>query len=147
MTDKTFSACTAHTIEEADMASKTAVITDKAQHSIEQMDWQRAIRELEKLFAISRDPHVRVRIGDVRRKLNRQREAIREYLFAAELFAEKGFVNKALAQCSLVLRLDASHADARSRIEQLRVRATYPSIPRGPREYIVPQDGIIAAQA
>lgn len=76
---------------------------------------------MEKLFAIDQDPLIRVRIGNARRKLNRQGEAIREYVRAADLFAEKGFVVKALAQYNLALRLDSSNEDVRSKMEKMEM--------------------------
>jgi replicative DNA helicase len=45
-------------------------------------------------------PHRPVRIGDARQKLNQKPEAVKEYIRAADLYAEKGFVVKALAQAS-----------------------------------------------
>lgn len=101
------------------MASKKAVITENIQGCLAALNWQAAIEEMEKLYRIDQDPHIRVRIGDTRRKLNRPGEAIREYVRAAELFAERGFISKALAQYSLVLTLDAGHERARVRREQL----------------------------
>ena len=75
---------------------------------------------MEKLFDIDQDPIVRVRIGDVRRKLNRKKDAIKEYVYAADLFAEQGFISKALAQYNLALRLDSSNEYVRSKMEILR---------------------------
>lgn len=103
------------------MASLKTIIAENIQDCLDQSDWRSAIIEMEKLFAIDPDPHIRVRIGDARRKLNRIRAAIRDYIRAADLFAEKGFVVKALAQYNLVLRLDASNAYARTKMELLEM--------------------------
>jgi hypothetical protein len=46
---------------------------------------------------------------DIRRKLNRKGDAIKEYVHAADLFAERGFDGKALAQYNLAFRLDSSN--------------------------------------
>jgi len=89
----------------------TAIITEKVQEHLNKANWKAAITEMEKLFAIHQDPLIRVRIGDVRQKLNRKDEAIREYLLAADLFAERGFFVKARAQYRLALRLDPSNID------------------------------------
>ena len=94
---------------------------------------------MERLFAIHQDPLIRVRIGDVRRKLNRKDEAIQEYLLAADLFAERGFVVKALAQYRLALRLDPSNADIRSRMERLRLNCPVEKLKREPVEYRPPE--------
>jgi len=95
------------------MQNTRSRITENIQYYRENNDWHGVIEEMEKLFALSGDPHIRVRIGDARRKLNRRRDAIREYIFAADLFAHEGSLAKALAQYSLVLRLDSSNENAR----------------------------------
>jgi len=92
-------------------------IAETIQNRRENSNWHRAIEEMEKLFAMNGDPHIRVRIGDARRKLNSHDDAIREYIFAADLFAHEGFLAKAVAQYSLVLRLDSSNEYARQRRE------------------------------
>lgn len=124
------------------MASYETLISENVQEYLERSDWQSAIREMEKLFAINQDPFVRVRIGNARLKLNRKCEAIRDYVRAADLFAEQGFVDKALAQYNLVLRLDASNEDARSKIEKMQLLREFNSLrkpQRGPTEYQAPQ--------
>ena len=117
------------------MASIRTIIAEKVQEHLNKANWKAAITEMEKLFAIHQDPLIRVRIGDVRRKLNRKDEAIREYLRAADLFAERGFVVKALAQYRLALRLDPSNADIRSTMERLRLRCPVVKLKREPVEY------------
>ncbi len=102
------------------MASKKSIIADNVQEHLQRFDWHAAIAEMEKLFAIDQDPLVRVRIGDIRRKLNRNSDAIKEYVHAADLFAERGFIRKALAQYNLALRLDSSNEFIRSKVEMLR---------------------------
>ena len=124
------------------MASKKTIIAENVQYCLDQSDWRAAIIEMEKLFAIDRDPHIRVRIGDARRKLNRIRSAIREYLRAADLFAEPGFVVKALAQYNLVLRLDSSNTYARTKmelLEMLRPCGTGTKLKSAPMEYCAPR--------
>ena len=124
------------------MASNKTIIAENVQEHLERSDWKAAIAEMEKLFAIDRDPLIRVRIGDARLKLNWKRSAIREYLRAAGLFAEKGFVVKALAQYSLVLRLDSTNTYARNKMEimeMLRPNKTTTKQQSAPIEYRVPQ--------
>jgi tetratricopeptide (TPR) repeat protein len=121
------------------MASEKSVIVSKIQSLIEQFDWPRAIAEMEKLFEIERDPHVKVWIGDVSRKLRKTEDAIGDYVQAAELFAERGFVEKALAQLNLVLRIDATNQYARLRREKLRSCRIFTNLRREPTEYHPPQ--------
>jgi cAMP-dependent protein kinase regulator len=121
------------------LASIRTIIAEKVQEHLNKANWKAAITEMEKLFAIHQDPLIRVRIGDVRQKHNRKDEAIREYLRAADLFAERGFVVKALAQYRLALRLDPSNADIRSTMERLRLRCPVVKLKREPVEYRPPE--------
>jgi tetratricopeptide (TPR) repeat protein len=108
------------------VASKKSIIAENVQEYLRKFDWHAAINEMEKLFAIDQDPLVRVRIGDIRRKLNRNSDAIKEYVHAADLFAERGFIRKALAQYNLALRLDSSNEYARSKMKMLRTCKIFP---------------------
>jgi len=117
------------------MESNKTIIAENVQDYLNRSDWKAAIREMEQLFAIRQDPLIRVRIGDVRRKLNRKDEAIQEYIRAADLFAENGFVVKALAQYTLALRLGPSNTDVRSKMEMLRKNCTVVKLKREPEEY------------
>ncbi len=106
------------------MASEKATISDNVQKFIDKSDWKSAIAEMEKLFAVDPDPIVRVRIGDARQKLSQKGEAVKEYIRAADLYAEKGFVVKALAQYKLALRIDPANKDAQQRMEALHSNKT-----------------------
>jgi tetratricopeptide (TPR) repeat protein len=117
------------------MESNKTIIAENVQDYLNRSDWKAAIREMEQLFAIRQDPLIRVRIGDVRRKLNRKDEAIQEYIRAADLFAENGFVLKALAQYTLALRLGPLNTDVRSKMEMLRTNYTIVKLKREPEEY------------
>lgn len=121
------------------MASLKTIISEQIQEHLKKANWNAAIGEMEKLFAIAQDPLIRVRIGDIRRKLDREREAIGEYVLAADLFAEMGFVVKALAQYRLALRLDPSNREIRSRMERLRMNCPVVQLRREPVEYRVPE--------
>lgn len=101
------------------MPAERAAITENIQKYISRADWKSAISEMEKLFAIDGDPLVRVRIGDARQKLGQKSEAVKEYVRAADLYAEKGFVVKALAQYKLALRLDPVNTYVQKKIESL----------------------------
>jgi hypothetical protein len=124
------------------MASKKTIIAENVQNCLDQSDWRTAIVEMEKLFAIDKDPHIRVRIGNARRKLKWLRSAIREYILAADLFAKQGFVVKALAQYNLALRLDSSNTYARTRMKQLEMLHPGRTVTKPkciPMEYCPPQ--------
>ena len=106
------------------MASEKATISEQVQKFLRKSDWKSAIAEMEKLFALDPDPMVRVRIGDARQKLGQKAEAVKEYIHAADLYAEGGFVVKALAQYKLALRLDPTNKDAQGKIESLHSNKT-----------------------
>jgi hypothetical protein len=104
-------------------ADKSKLI-DAIQKWVGKSDWKAAIADMEKLFAIDRDPIIRVRIGDAYQKLGQKPNAVREYLHAADLYAEKGAVVKALAQYKLALRLEPGNKQAQERIEALHSNRT-----------------------
>ncbi len=101
------------------MASDKATISENIQKFLGKSDWKSAIAEMESLFAVDPDPMVRVRIGNARQKLGHKSEAAKEYIHAADLYADGGFVVKALAQYKLALRLDPTSRDALNKIEML----------------------------
>jgi len=117
---------------------KSAEISDKAkliesiQKSVGKSDWKSVIVDMEKLFTIEPDPIIRVRIGDAYQKLNQKAEAVKEYLRAAELYAEKDGVVKALAQYKLALRIDPANKQAQERIEALHSNKTVKEVKGGP---------------
>jgi tetratricopeptide (TPR) repeat protein len=101
------------------LASEKTQSSENAQRYIQKSDWKNALAELEKLYAIDHEPQVKVRMGDIRQKMDQKQQAVAEYLKAAELFAEKGFVVKALAMYKLVLRLDPNSTTALEQMASL----------------------------
>jgi cAMP-dependent protein kinase regulator len=116
------------------LATAKAQIADKVQNYLGNSDWKGAIGEMEKLFAIDEDPIIRVRIGDARQKLGQKAEAVKEYIRAADLYAEKGFVVKSLAQYKLALRLDPANKDALGKMELLHTNKTVTELKLEPIE-------------
>jgi cAMP-dependent protein kinase regulator len=100
------------------MSDKTQLI-DRIQKYLGKGKWKEAVADMEKLFAMNPDPIIRVRMGDAYQKLNSKPEAVREYVYAADLYAEKGAVVKALAQYKLALRIDPNHKRAQDRMASL----------------------------
>ena len=105
--------------QKAPSAPEKAKLLENIQKLIGKADWKSVIAEMEKLFVIEPDPIIRVRIGDACQKLNNKAEAVKEYIRAADLYAEKGAVVKALAQYKLALRIDSTNKSAHERIEAL----------------------------
>lgn len=116
------------------MASPKAVLAENVQKFLGKSDWKSAIAEMEKLFAIEPDPMVRVRIGDAYQKLGQKGDAVKQYIHAADLYADGGFVVKALAQYKLALRLDPANKDAQGKIELLHSNKTVTELKLEPIE-------------
>ncbi|HTF99563.1 MAG TPA: cyclic nucleotide-binding domain-containing protein, partial [Nitrospirota bacterium] len=110
-------------IPPANPAEKPRLV-DAIQKCISKCDWKSAIADMEKLFTIDKDPIIRVRMGDAHQKLNQKPQAVREYMYAADLYAEKGAVVKALAQYKLALRLDPANKEAQECIAALHSNKT-----------------------
>jgi cAMP-dependent protein kinase regulator len=116
------------------LASEKAAISEQVQKFLKKSEWKSAIAGMEKLFAIDGDPLIRVRIGDAYQKLNQKADAVKEYINAADLYAEKGFVVKALAQYKLALRIDPASKTAQEKIESLHSHKTVKEEKREPVE-------------
>lgn len=101
------------------MASEKAQLIDSIQKSLSKSKWKDAIADMEKLFDLDPDPIIRVRIGDAYQKLNQLLEAVGEYVYAADLYAIKGVIVKALAQYKLALRLDPANRQAQQKMSSL----------------------------
>jgi CRP-like cAMP-binding protein len=120
-------------MQKADGSEKSRLI-DSIQKQVSKSDWKSVIAEMEKLFAVDRDPIIRVRMGDAYQKLNQKAEAVKEYTRAADMYAEQGAVVKALAQYKLALRLDPGNKQAQERIESLHSNKTVKESKPEPRE-------------
>jgi tetratricopeptide (TPR) repeat protein len=116
------------------MASEKTAISENIQKFIGKADWKAAIAEMEKLFALEKDPITRVRIGDAHQKLNQKGDAVREYVRAADLYAENGFVVKALAQYKLALRLDPNNRQALDKMAALHTNKSVTELKLEPVE-------------
>jgi CRP-like cAMP-binding protein len=120
--------------QKAPSAPEKAKLLDSIQKFIGKADWKSVISGMEKLFLIDPDPIIRVRIGDAYQKLNNKAEAVKEYIHAADLYAETGAVVKALAQYKLALRIDPASKPAHERIEGLHSNKAVKEIKTGPTE-------------
>jgi CRP-like cAMP-binding protein len=106
------------------MASEKALLIETIQKYVGKSNWKAAIPEMEKLFALDPDPIIRVRMGDAYQKLGQKSEALKEYVRAADLYAQSGAVVKALAQYKLALRLDPSFLPAQEKLVALHSNKT-----------------------
>lgn len=106
------------------MSSEKAQLIDSIQNQVAKGNWKAAVADMEKLFSIDPDPIIRVRIGDAYQKLNQLLSAVKEYVYAADLYALKGVVVKALAQYKLALRLDPKNQEAQIKMASLHSNKT-----------------------
>ena len=106
------------------MSSEKAQLIDSIQKHVGKSNWKAAVADMEKLFSMDPDPIIRVRIGDAYQKLNQVLQAVREYVYAADLYALKGVVVKALAQYKLALRLDPKNQEAQIKMASLHSNKT-----------------------
>lgn len=127
------------------MASEKAAISENVQKLIQKSDWKNAVIEMDKLFALDQDPQVKVRMGDIRQKMNQKPQAVNEYMKAAEIFAQKGFVVKSLAMYKMVLRLDPNNDKALSQMASLYSNKTVTELKLEPLELdeVAPQSSIV----
>lgn len=106
------------------MASEKATLSENVQKFLGKSDWKAAIAAMERLFSFDPDPMIKVRMGDAWQKLGRKAEAVNAYVQAADLYAEGGFVVKALAQYKLALRHDPANKDAPGKMALLHTNKT-----------------------
>ncbi len=106
------------------MASEKAQLIETIQNYVSKANYKAAIPEMEKLFTLDPDPIIRVRMGDAYQKLNQKSDAVKEYIRAADLYAQGGAVVKSLAQYKLALRLEPGNKQAQERIEGLHANKT-----------------------
>jgi CRP-like cAMP-binding protein len=116
------------------MASEKAQLIETIQNYIGKSNYKAAIPEMEKLFALDPDPIIRVRMGDAYQKLSQKSEAVKEYVRAADLYAQSGAVVKALAQYKLALRIDSSYQPAQERLVGLHSNKTVKEVKAEPVE-------------
>ena len=92
-------------------------------------DWHRAIEVYQKAiqaFETGADPApdltIYNRIGDLQLRVNDTNAAVSSYERAAELYAEQGFVNNAIALCGKILRVNPGRIQTYLRLAELHAR-------------------------
>ena len=92
-------------------------------------DWHRAIEVYQKAiqaFESGADPApdltIYNRIGDLQLRVNDTNAAVSSYERAAELYAEQGFVNNAIALCGKILRVNPGRIQTYLRLAELHAR-------------------------
>jgi tetratricopeptide (TPR) repeat protein len=95
-------------------------------------EWRRAIdvylqaiKEAEEAGEGSQDPALYNRVGDLELKAGDTVSGLRAYEQAAELYAEQGFFNNAIALCQKILRVNPGRTDTYLRLAQLNARKNF----------------------
>jgi tetratricopeptide (TPR) repeat protein len=95
-------------------------------------EWRRAIdvylqaiKEAEDAGEGSQDPALYNRVGDLELKAGDTVAGLRAYEQAAELYAEQGFFNNAIALCQKILRVNPGRTDTYLRLAQLNARKNF----------------------
>lgn len=95
-------------------------LNNDLQRYIKRGEWESVIDCLQQLGSMEpENPTYRLRIGDYYLKLGAKEKAIEDYYTAANLFANSGFLVKALAIYKMILRIDPDDKDANKKIEGL----------------------------
>ncbi|MGH7561150.1 MAG: tetratricopeptide repeat protein [Gemmatimonadales bacterium] len=95
-------------------------------------EWRRAIdvylqaiQEAEEAGEGAQDPGLYNRVGDLELKAGDSPAGMRAYEQAAELYAEQGFFNNAIALCQKILRVNPGRTDTYLRLAQLHARKNF----------------------
>ena len=104
-------------------------LKDTARKHEQKEDWRKAIDAYQKIiqqFDAGRDADADLtiynRVGDLQLKLNDPGAAVQSYERAAELYAEQGFLNNAIALCGKVLRVNPGRVQVYLQLAHLHAR-------------------------
>ena len=104
-------------------------LKDTARKHEQKEDWRKAIdvyskaiQEFESGRESSPDLSLYNRVGDLHLKLNDPTNAVRAYERAAELYAEQGFLNNAIALCGKILRVNPGRVQTYLNLARLHAR-------------------------
>lgn len=102
------------------MAPTKEQILDNANKLLQKGQIDKAIAEYRNLLKIDpKNIHIRLKVGDLLLKTNRQSEAIEEYSKAASTYSAMGFYPKAVAVCKQILKLDPENIDIYNTLAEL----------------------------
>ena len=104
-------------------------LKDTARKHEQKEDWRKAIDVYQKAihhFEAGRESELDLalynRVGDLHLKLNDPGSAVQSYERAAELYAEQGFLNNAIALCGKILRVNPGRTQTYLKLCQLHAR-------------------------
>ena len=106
-------------------------LKDAARKHEQREDWRKAIDAYQRVIQhydsgreADADLTIYNRVGDLHLKLNDPGSAVQSYERAAELYAEQGFLNNAIALCGKVLRVNPGRVQVYLQLAHLHARKT-----------------------
>src|SRR6266568_2069782 len=107
-------------------------LKDSARKFEQKEEWRKAIevylkaiQQIESGAETSPDLSLYNRVGDLYLKINDTAAAVRSYERAAQLYADQGFFNNAIALCGKILRVNPSRTGTYLRLAQLHARKNF----------------------
>ena len=105
------------------VVSQTTRMKDRVAQYIARGDWSRALRALLILQeGAPRDMYIARKIGEMYQRMGRTREAVEAYKHAAKLYAEEGFLFKAISVSKIILSLHPEDQDVAEALAALQSR-------------------------
>ncbi len=118
-------------------------LKEQARRFEQREEWRRAIEVYHKAIhglgtgSESVDPSLYNKVGDLEMKAGDSAAALRGYEQAAELYADQGFYNNAIALCGKILRVNPGRTETYLRLAQLHSRKNViPEAKRNLLEYV-----------
>jgi len=118
-------------------------LKEQARRFEQREEWRRAIEVYHKAIhglgtgTESVDPSMYNKVGDLEMKAGDSGAALRAYEQAAELYADQGFYNNAIALCGKILRVNPGRTETYLRLAQLHSRKNViPEAKRNLLEYV-----------
>ncbi|RME83036.1 MAG: hypothetical protein D6771_06285, partial [Zetaproteobacteria bacterium] len=99
---------------------EAADLKSEARKAILAKKYGKALELYQKVLRLDPDDlRTRVRIAELKEKLGDKEGAVRDYIEAANRYAEQGFVVQAIAINKIVLRIDPNRTEVKERLQEL----------------------------
>src|SRR3989304_3035452 len=100
-------------------SKKITAVKDAAEVYFSNGNLNEALEAYESIRSYSsKDPRILLRIGDIRRKLGENDDAIEAYKLAVNTFITQGFITKAIGVCKIIMDIDPSQESVQKRSEE-----------------------------
>ncbi|MFC1655161.1 PilZ domain-containing protein [Myxococcota bacterium] len=107
------------------IVSQVTRLKDRVAQFVARGDWSRALRTLLIIQEHSpRDMYIARKVGEMYQRMGRTKEAVEAYKSAAKLYAEEGFLYKAISVNKIILSLHPDDQDVAEALAALQSRQT-----------------------